>query len=334
MAQADFQNILVIHFGQLGDVVLGLPALKAVREHFSESKITVLSGRPTQAFINLADVADDCIAVDRVALRDGKTARSVVDILKLVKELRGRGFDLVIDLHSLYETNLLGYLSGARQRLYANRDRRSLDRLSNFPIKPPREDRAEHHTERYLKVLAPLGIRDVSHEFRLAPPADSRNAASKILQENGLTGKRLVGLFLGAGHESRRWQSAKFVETARELASDDINVAVLLGPEERDIRPGLQDLFGQSAVVLDEVPLSIFLALLAQMDVVVSGDTGPMHLAAVAGSAIVLLSQIGAPDIFHPLADELIILDSTPLSDISPDVVTNAVRELLSRRLA
>ena len=113
----EFRNILVIHFGQLGDVVLGLPALRAIRRRFPDSKITVMSSLSTGAIIKLADVADDQIVVDRVALRDGKKFRSIVEVGRIVKDVRSRRFDFVIDLNSLYETNLLGFLSGAKHQI-------------------------------------------------------------------------------------------------------------------------------------------------------------------------------------------------------------------------
>ena len=87
--------------------------------------------------VRIAAVADDRITIDRIALRDGNKAASIAEIFRIVSDVRRRKFDLVIDLHSLYETNLLGYLSGANYRLFANRKNRSFDRLSNFPVKPP-----------------------------------------------------------------------------------------------------------------------------------------------------------------------------------------------------
>src|SRR5207342_2694539 len=95
----------------------------------------------------MANVSDDQILVDRVGLRDGNKASSIAAIFRLVRDVRRRKFDLVIDLHSLYETNLLGYLSGAKYRLFANRPGRSFDRLASFPVKPPREDKTLHHTD-------------------------------------------------------------------------------------------------------------------------------------------------------------------------------------------
>ena len=118
------RNILVIDFGQLGDVVLSLPALAAIRRRFASARVTVIVGGAASSVVELAGVADEVLAVDRVGLRDGPKHPSVLQIGKLVLDVRRRKFDFVVDLHSLSETNLLGFLSGAGQRLYARRPRR------------------------------------------------------------------------------------------------------------------------------------------------------------------------------------------------------------------
>ncbi len=329
MQQVDPQNILVIHFGQLGDVVLAIPAFRAIRKHYPHSKLTVISGRSTYGVVKLANIADEQIGVDRVALRDGNMVRSVGDILKLVKEVRGRRFDLVIDLHSLYETNILGYLSGARHRLFAHRDRRTIERFSNFPVKPPREDRSLHHTDRYLGVIEALGITDAERQVSLESTAEAALAAKRQLEALEIDGRPFVGFFLGAGHPARRWPVERFIDAANEL-SPEHRILVLLGPEENNLRPGLDEAFGSAAAVVPELPLDVFVATLANLDVLVSGDTGPMHLGAAAGAGIVLLSQKGAPDIFRPLSDRLVVIDDRELVDIDVKTVVDAVRKLIS----
>ncbi|MCA1638289.1 MAG: hypothetical protein LC768_08135 [Acidobacteria bacterium] len=152
------QNILVISFGQTGDVVLSLPALKAVREKFPQAKITALIGKSNTNIVEISGFVDEKITVDRVRLRDGGKIWSIGQVFKLVKEVRRRRFDFIIDLHSLYETNLLAFLSGAKYRLLAKRGNRSLDFLSNFQPAPPVFNRAKHLTDYYLSVLEPLDI--------------------------------------------------------------------------------------------------------------------------------------------------------------------------------
>jgi len=112
-------NILIIDFGQLGDVVMSLPALKAIRQRFPNARITVAAGKPAADIVRLSGYSNETLEVDRVALRDGPTLLSIGRIFKFVGQVRKAKFDFVIDLHSLSETNLLGFLSGAPQRLYA-----------------------------------------------------------------------------------------------------------------------------------------------------------------------------------------------------------------------
>src|SRR6187551_3193243 len=103
----DPRNILVIDFGQLGDVVMSLPALRAVRETFPNARITTAVGKPAAEIIRMSGHADETIEVDRVALRDGFKPLSVLKVFKVARDVRHRQFDFVIDLHSFAETNLL-----------------------------------------------------------------------------------------------------------------------------------------------------------------------------------------------------------------------------------
>src|SRR5712691_6178063 len=173
----DPKQILVIDFGQLGDVVMSLPALRAIRERFPDARITVAVGKPGAEVIEMSGCADATISVDRVRLRDGFKPLSILRVFQVVKDVRGCKFDFVIDLHSFSETNLLGFLSGAPKRLYSRRPGRSLDFLANFSPAPPIEqnDPKEHLTDRYLAVLGPLGIRQPSRVPQLVSrPADDR----------------------------------------------------------------------------------------------------------------------------------------------------------------
>ena len=263
-------------------------------------------------------------------MRDGQRLETLKQIGSLIRDLRRRRFDLVIDIHSLYETNVLGYLSGAKTRYFSHRDRRSLQFLSNWPVRSDTEDRSSHHFDRFAAAVRPLGIDEVDRRIKIEPPHSALATARSLLDQQGAGGKRLIGLFLGAGHPTRRWPLDSFVRVASRIAADERNkVIVLLGPEERSMRQGLDAIFGDSATILEELPLSEFFAVLSLLDVLVSGDTGPMHMGAIAGAGIVLLSTAGAPDIFSPLTDRLVSINDVPFSEITPERVIDAVTGLL-----
>ncbi len=323
-------NILIIHFGQLGDVVLGLPALRAIAGKFPGAKITALVGKSAAEIVGISELFEEIIVVDRVELRDGKKFSSIGKILKIVGDIRRRKFDFVIDLHSLPETNLLGFLSGAKSRLYANRESRSLDRLARFPAKPPLEDKAKHLTERYLDVLLPLGIETAQREIVIEPQTKDRNFVAELFKKNNLENAKLAGLFPGAGNPSRRWSLENFAELARLLIEkDDVQPLVFLGPEEHGWREQVAKIFPPETVIIEKLNLAQLIAALARLDVLVSNDTGVAHLGALAGAPLVIVMEQAAPLEFLPLSSKLEIVNSGKIDEISVNEVYGAARKFL-----
>ena len=326
----NFENILIINFGQLGDVVLSLPALQAVRGRFPRAKITVAIGKPCATIIDLANVADDKIVIDRVALRDGAKIKSVYQITKLVTEVRRRKFDFVIDLHSLPETNILAAVSGARKRLLSNRESRSLDFLGSFGFRPPRENKRIHQTDRYLDVLKPLGITGANRIARLHPRLEDSEFAAKLWRKNKLENDLVAGIFPGAGHISRRWSLANFAELSDFLRRNEkMRIAVFLGPEERELSAQIKKTFPEKTVVFDNLTLPQLLAALQQLSLFITNDTGPMHLAAAVGTSVVLLMSKDATQTYTPLIPNIKVVRSGLIDEITVDEAYQAAQELL-----
>lgn len=330
----DPRNILVIDFGQLGDVVLSLPALGAIRKRFPRAKITVAVGKPGAQVVALSRFADETLVVDRVGLRDGFKPLSVFRIFKIVKEVRAKQFDFVIDLHSLSETNLLGFLSGAPKRLYSRRPGRSLDYLANFHPRPPIETdhRTRHLIDRYLDVLIPLEIKDADRSPTLkTQPSDVAAIERTLMKAKAESGAPLVGLFPGAGHPSRRWPLEQFASLADHLIrNDQVKVLVFLGPEEREFARDIRQQFPPSIIILDQLTIPQLAAAQARLAAFVSNDTGPMHIAAAVGTPVVLLLDKRAPESYLPQGDHHRVIYNNVISDISVDEVYIATRSILA----
>lgn len=323
------RNILVMDFGQLGDVVLSLPALHAIRRRFPRARITVAVGKPGRQVVELAGCADNVLVVDRVALRDGFIPASLWQIARIVHDVRRRRFDFVIDLHSLSETNLLGFLSGAPLRLYARRPTRSIDALSNFRPRPPVEDQSKHAVDRYLDVLAPLKVEVVSRVPRLPILPEARAAVEQIFRKAKLASDApLVGLFPGAGHPSRVWPLERFKELAERLERNDgVRIVVFVGPEERarELRP----VFSRATVFLEQLSIAQLAAALAHLSVFVTNNTGPMHIATAVGTPVVVLDQ-PTNKAYRPLEAQHRVLYGRLLSDIPVDETYIATRSVLT----
>jgi ADP-heptose:LPS heptosyltransferase len=328
------RNILVIDFGQLGDVVMSLPALRAIRERFPQARLTVAVGKPGGQIIEMSGHANEIIEVDRVALRDGVKLVSIFKLIQVVKDVRRREFDFVIDLHSFSETNLLGFFSGARKRLFARRPGRSLDFLGNFTPRPPidRNDPKQHLVDRYLDVLKPLDILAAPREPKLATRFEDGRAVDRILSKaKADAGTPLVGIFPGAGHPGRCWPLERFAELADFLVRNDkVRPIIFVGPEEQQMIQKIRELFPAPCVILEKLTIPQLAAAQARLAVFVSNDTGPVHIAAAVGTPVVVLIDLPTPHAYIPLATAQRLMFSESVTTISVEEVYAATRELLN----
>jgi len=328
----DPRNILVIDFGQLGDVVMSLPALRAIREKFPYAKITVAVGKPGKELLNLCGYANEILEVDRVSLRDGPTLISIGRIAKFVSQVRKQKFDFVIDLHSYYETNILGFLSGAPHRLYSRRENRSLDFLANFKPQPTRERTTAHLVDRYLDMLKPLGIENVPRIPVLKTSASDDTAVEAMLKkEKAQSRELLVGMFPGAGNASRVWPLEKFAEVADHLIRNDrVRVIVFAGPEERALVPQMRAVFPTGTIFFDRLTIPQLASAQARLTLFISNDTGPAHIAAAVGTPVVVI--LDRPDLnsFTPVGEQNRFIGGPLITNIPVADVYRAAHEIIS----
>jgi ADP-heptose:LPS heptosyltransferase len=330
--QFDPRNILVIDFGQLGDVVMSLPALRAIRERFPYAQITVAVGKPGGELVHLSRYANDILEIDRVSLRDGSTLISIGRILKLVANVRKAKFDFVIDLHSYYETNILGFLSGAPYRLYSRRENRSIDFLANFKPRPAKESQKTHLVDRYLDLLKPLGIQNPLRTPKLKTDAAADAAIERLLgKEKAQSGELLVGLFPGAGHVSRLWPSQYFVELADHLVRNDrVRIIVFAGPEEREMVAQMRPLFPQTTIFFDRLTIPQLASAQARLTLFISNDTGPVHIAAAVGTPVVVILDRPDRHSFTPVVEPSRLICGPAITEIPVAQVYSAAHELLA----
>jgi ADP-heptose:LPS heptosyltransferase len=322
------QNILVMDLGQLGDVVLSLPALEAIRDRFPDSRKSILVGAACADVVRLTGIFDEVIVVNRGELRRMNKLKATARLIKFARDIRRQRFDFIIDIHSLPETNILAYVSGAPLRLLGNRESRSIDRLSNFRPRPPMEDKSVHISRYYLNVLRPLGVTVDEPRISLRPRPEEVELARSMIGDAVLQKKRLVGICPGAGHVSRRWPLENFGEVADKLIhGDDTGVVVFLGPEEAS-KPEFAAAFGDRVSVVSGLTIPQLVAGFSLLSIVVGNDSGPVHIAAAAGVPVVLLQNRFSPPRFLPLAERMKVVQRGSVAEITVDEAVTAVDEL------
>lgn len=266
---------------------MALPALDALRAAYPAAEITLL-GRAH----HVALLCDRPGPVDRVvALPDGAVGDEAsrdpgLDREALLDELAGRRFDLAVQLHG-GGRNSNRFVTALRARVTAGSrtpDAPALDRWIPY-------EHYQWEIARYLEVVGLVGAAPVAIEPHLAVTDADRAALGRELP--AVRGEQPVVLHPGASDPRRRWPVVHFAAVARTLVARGHRVVVTGTPAEAGLVDPIVAAAGNGAMTALHLSLPALLALIADAALVVSNDTGPLHLAIAVDTPTVGLFWIG-----------------------------------------
>jgi ADP-heptose:LPS heptosyltransferase len=339
-------KILAIRFARFGDVVLMLPALCRLKNLFPNAHLTFLTGHRCAPIAEMCPAIDTVISVNRIALRDGPVLDSLRKITRLIRDVRQKKFDLVIDLHGFRETNLLTWLSGAPKRIAMKRAGAPYLKFC-FNTPPVLEDKGIHVTEMFMRVVSALSDERSECEGDSPKPLrndflpDSRQSlhlSSKVLavpgdaeewQQRAMPQGSRMALYVDAPVPERIWPAEYFAQIA-DFAVEKLGarVAVISGSEGRLAdRVRSASRFGAELSVFTQVSVSQLVALIASSQLLVSNDTGPMHLGPVVGVRTIGLFSVGYPEHFRPTGSNDRFLRANPIEKIKVESVIEAIKK-------
>ena len=309
-------RLLAIRFARLGDVVLLLPALARLKLALPGSRVSLLTDQQCAPLGELCPYIDDVIAVNRILMRDGSRFRAAADILRLIRSLQEKRFDFAIDFHSFRETNLLTWLTKAPNRLGLKRyDRTYLPFCFNLPPVP--EDKSLHVADMFDRVVGAVPGVNTSGERPTAvvrvPLEVQRCMAAKI------PGGPMVALYVGASVPSRMWPAAHFAEAADFIISRfDVSVCIIPGRTQGEMAKQTRERMRlkHRAHVVEDLTIPELLAVLARSRLLVSNDTGPMHLGPVVGTPTLGIFSVSLPEHYSPLGPKSQYIRGTPVESV------------------
>jgi len=291
MAGMVVKHLAVFLPNWVGDVVMATPALRALRAHFADARITHV-GRP----IALELLAQERLA-DRTLADRGGSCRMWGAGWELVRQLRADRADLAVLLPNSFRSAALAWLGGARRRAGYARNGRSL--LLQVRLKPPRDACGRYvpisAIDYYNALACRLGANDPGRRMRLTVSDPQRQQAAGLLARHGWRGDSpTVMLNPGASFGvSKMWRPDRFAALADALAdSRAAQIIINAAPSERDIAAEVEHHMRRRPLMnlarLDN-SLSLLKALLARCQLLVTNDTGARHVAAAVGTAVVTL---------------------------------------------
>ncbi len=279
-------RILITRLSHIGDCILTLPMVSAIRRNYPAAFIVWAVESPSQQLLSLHAGIDEIVVVPKNWLTS-PTAWS-----SLSRKLRSFKFDTVIDPQCLTKSAMLGRISGAKKRIgLRGKKGRELSRLlNNCLVTSP----ASHVVDRSLGLLVELGINppmqsEVRFDLPICPEA--KRFIDGFLNRNGLTqpARPFVVINPGASWASKRWETERFATVAGGLFQQHAirSVVTWAGEEELAMAKQIQSLFPTGVVIAEKTNLRELAALCQQAAFFIGCDTGPMHLAAAMGTACV-----------------------------------------------
>ncbi len=265
-------RFLISRLSALGDVMHSLPVLCALRDAMPEAFIGwVVEGRNGE-LLRGHPALDELIVVKRGWLKSWSAVR------ELRRKLQSLRFDTAIDIQGLTKSAIVSWLSRARTRIgYAGVDGRELSPwLNNVPITPT----AIHVVDRNLELLTPLGIARPKVRFDL--PETSQDAA----MAERLATQDYAVINPGAGWKSKLWPRDRFAAVARHLAErHSLRSLVVWAPgEEKAWAEEIVALAAGHATLAPPTTLTELAAICRRASLLISSDTGPLHIAAAVGT--------------------------------------------------
>jgi lipopolysaccharide heptosyltransferase II len=297
------RRIVVLTKAGLGDAVYVVPALRALRCHFAQAQITLIASQRGYPLLSRCPYAD---RIYQSYLGSGALGKAR-EVLRLI---RGR-YDLAVVLDASVEKILFTYLARIRYRAgCANKGGgKYLTHAATIP------DDAHQISDLNRAVLHAIGCPTDDWRLELFPDPQAEASLCAKLRQVGWRGQRpLVGLNVGASAPNKRWYPNRYAQVADALAGSGACI-LLIGAEsdlaaieatQRAMRHPALSLGGQLS--LDEL---IF--LLQRLDVLISGDTGPAHLAAAVGTPVVGLFGPSRAQHYAPLGTQHILIDRSHL---------------------
>ena len=318
-------NILAIRFARIGDVVLLLPALARLKGSFGGARLTLITGSRSAPIAKLCPYIDEVISVDRLRMRDGPPLEALRDIWELVGDLRSRRFDLVVDFHSFRETNLLARFSGARYRLGMKRaDRAYLPFCFNLP--PALEDKGLHVSEMFQRVVE--HVPGLSNSQLLESPMIEVRPDIQVPIARPVNPGPLVVLYVGASVPERRWPASRFAALAVNVATRwGATVSVLSGVSEAELAIARQvkSEAAASAQLLIDLGIEEMASVIAGADLMVSNDSGPMHIGSALGVPTLGIFSSSLPEHYRPVGSQDRYIKKDSIMDVQLEEVLETI---------
>ncbi len=306
------EKILVIKLRAIGDVVLSTIVLENLARAFPRAAVDFLTEPPAAAILSQHPALRRVWILHRRARRRAERSTDRWTMTPLLRSLRAERYDLVFDFFGNPRSALITWASGARHRVgYDYRVRR----LAYTHVVPSRADQV-HEAEWHLDALTALEIPIVSRRPQVAFGPEEIRFAEAFLHELGWPARRVAVINFSGGWAAKRWPMPRFAELCETLAATyPFRLVAIWGPGEGQQAEQLCRMAKTSGIVpAPATTLTQLAALLQRAAIMVTTDSGPMHIAAAVGTPCTAIFGPTDPRLQGPYGEQHTVVRNTALS--------------------
>lgn len=283
------KRILVIQTAFIGDVILTLPLVQALKDFFAQSTIDIV------VVPRSAEVCSNHPAVSNVIRFDkGGSAKGVGGLIRTARGLRSTGYDVAFVPHRSLRSAVLAFLAGIPLRVGFNRSAGRFLFTSTV-----RYDGDVHEIERNLSLLRAYGIETPATILpRVYPGQAEKDAVDRLIPIERKRPSALVAIAPGTVWNTKRWLKERFAELAGMLIAEGKRVVLVGGEDDAKLCEEIAALVGPEKVLNTAGRLSLLgsAELLSRCALLVSNDSAPMHLAVAVGTPVVAIFGATVPE--------------------------------------
>lgn len=287
----------------LGDVIHTLPALATLRKTYPDAFIAWVVEEPFKDLLRNNPDLDEVIVVGLKRWRRNLNLTSLKEFVDFLRKLRRHKFDVLFDFQGLVKSGLIGFLAGVPERIgFQPRDCREPLNALFTTRKIPALGKNVHVVDKNLSLLKPVATGNPIMKFPLQLSPEAEESAGDYFQANPeLKSGPVIGIHAGVGFETKRWELNRFAELSDRIANElGCNILLTWGPGEEEQVKALSSKIKHRHWVAPANNLQKSMALFKSLNMLVSCDTGPVHICAAFGVPTVSIHGPTAPDYSRP----------------------------------
>ena len=320
-------KLLLLQLKRIGDLLLTVPAIAALRKDFPAAEITLVVAYGSRELLPAIP------GLDRAFVARGRIS-DAPQWFALAKTK----FDYCLDFSRTDRSAFLTLLSAAKKRITYDTIRREPLRQLSYNEFVPSRVRMLHTIDHHLALLAPIGVHDVAREVRLALPQETRRQAAALIAEKHLDDNFII-IHPGSARAEKFWLARRWAEVADELTAQRFRIVVTGGASamEREHISRIKKRAQKPVVDLSgQLDLLTLAAVIGRARLLATIDSAPMHLAGALGTPQVALFGPTNPFHWRPRSTPTVILRAgypAPMREFVPKQVPRSMKEISTEQV-